>query len=465
MRQLSITLLFPIIACAQWSNDSQNNLIISDRSGEQAQAKIVAADDGYSYISWFDNSDGGYDVYLQRLDSNGIEQWAHNGILIADRGDSSTQDYGVSIDTTGNALLTFRDDRNGIERITANKISTTGDLLWGDSGVQVSGTTGFLAAPKVAGTTDGNIVVAWTHDAEVVIQKLDPNGLPLWGEGVIQSAIDTAFIASDLKASDQGNVIVSMVESTTFSSPKHIFAQKLASLDGAPLWGMNPLAIFDLDNGSLQFGNFPSFITDDTGGAIFTWYTSSPSLNCWVQRVDSSGMEYFNHNGLATSTNASQLRVSPTSSFNSKTDEIYSFWVEINNNQSQSGVYAQKFNALGERQWTENGKELLPLSQSQKSFIQTSVINNEPMVAWINSFSFNNDIIQGTQINSQGNFNWTPEIVEIGSNTNTDSRLSSAVNSNNFAMFVWSEATDIKAQNLNPDGSLGMDEIFANGFE
>ncbi len=101
------------VGLGEWSNDPANNLVVADRSGEQAQPKIVATADGGFYISWFDNSAGGYDVYLQRLDAAGDEQWVHNGVLVADRAYSSTQDYGLSIDTVGNALLAFRDDRFG----------------------------------------------------------------------------------------------------------------------------------------------------------------------------------------------------------------------------------------------------------------------------------------------------------------------------------------------------------------
>ncbi|MGJ8664071.1 MAG: hypothetical protein ACSHWU_10480 [Marinicella sp.] len=455
----------PLISHAQWSNDSLNNLVLSDRSDDQVQPKIVTTDEGGSYVSWFDNSEGGYDVYLQRLDINGIEQWPHNGILIADRGYSSTQEYGLAIDSHGNALIAFRDDQGGTEKITANKVSESGDLLWGPTGIQVSGITGFLANPKITGTTDGQVVVAWTKDAEVIIQKLDTDGLALWGSGIVQMTKGSSLIVSDLKASDSGTAIISMVESAGFSSPKHIWAQKFAALDGSGLWGMDPIPVFDLDGGSIQFGNFPAFITDDIGGAIFTWYTTSPNLNCRVQRIDTSGVEYFVHNGIETSTNLSQIRVSPTSAFNPSTQEIYTFWKEQNLSQSMSGIYGQKLNSLGIRQWTEGGRALVSIDENQRDFIQVSILNNQPMVAWINSFDFNNEIIEGTQVDSDGEFNWSPEIVEIGSNTNTDSRLNSAVNGNHFGLYVWTESTDVKIQNLNPDGTLGIDLIFAHGFE
>lgn len=64
---------------------------------EQVQPKMVATGDGGFYVSWFD-SNNGYSVYLQRLSAAGVEQWAHNGLLVAARNFTSTQDYGLAID-------------------------------------------------------------------------------------------------------------------------------------------------------------------------------------------------------------------------------------------------------------------------------------------------------------------------------------------------------------------------------
>ena len=126
-------------AFAQWSSDPSANLSIADRSNEQAQPKIAPTADGGFYVSWFDNSTGGYDVYLQRLDAAGNEQWPHNGILVADRDFSSTQDYGLDVDADGNALLAFRlDDASQIPQIEAQKIAPDGTLQWGSGGIIVS---------------------------------------------------------------------------------------------------------------------------------------------------------------------------------------------------------------------------------------------------------------------------------------------------------------------------------------
>ncbi len=454
-------------ASAQWSSDPSNNLVLSDRSGEQVQAKVVATSDGGAYVSWFDNSDGGYDVYLQRLNAGGVEQWVHNGVLIADRGFSSTQDYGLSVDTAGNALLAYRDDQGAFDRVTAAKVSPAGTILWD---VQLTNVDEFIGAPKITGTTDGNIVVAWTQDIDTVAQKLaSADGAAMWGAGVTITPSGSFLFFSDLRAADSGTAIVSMVHTVAGPGPRHLWAQKLASADGAPLWGANPLPIYDDAAGSLQFGNFPEFVHDGSGGALFSWYTSSPSLQCRAQHVNSAGAEQWAHNGVETSTNAAQLRTNPVGSFAVATGESFVFWHETNAGQSEFGVYGQKLNTAGARQWTDNGKEIVVLDSSQEGDIQNFVLGDGAIVTWIDNITFGNGPIRGTRVDTNGDFVWTPSLTDLATDSTESSRLDGELGSTGFGIYAWADGatgdSDILAQNLNPDGSLGASEIFADGFE
>jgi hypothetical protein len=110
-------------ATAQWSSDPSVNLAIADRTADQVQPKICSTSDGGCYISWFDNAGGGYDVYLQRLDPQGYEQWPHNGLLIANRSYGWTTDYELTVDADDNAVIAYNDDRSGSDQIGCNKIS------------------------------------------------------------------------------------------------------------------------------------------------------------------------------------------------------------------------------------------------------------------------------------------------------------------------------------------------------
>ena len=463
---LSLILIgFSVAAFAEWSTDPATNLVVADRSGEQVQPKIVATADGGFYVSWFDNSAGGYDVYLQRLDAAGNELWAHNGVLVADRGYSSTQDYGLGIDTAGNALLAFRDDRGGPDVVTVSKVAPDGTLLWTDDGVQVSSPGGFIAAPKVTGTTDGNVVVAWISNDNVMAQKLDPDGVALWGAGVTLVPTTGSFGLADLHASDAGTAILSFTAGV-FLGPSHLWAQKLAAADGAFLWGAGHVQVYD--GGSLQIANYPPFVTDGAGGAVFAWYTTSePTLQCRVQRILANGSEAFAHQGVVVSTNASQQRVGPSAAFLPSTEEIVVFWTEENGGQSQFGLYGQKIDNAGIRQWTDSGLEFLPVGPDQIRNVITLSLGDGAIVAWIHSVSFGNEPVYAIRVDGNGDFLWSPPITEVGILPTGSSRLAGALSSQGYAAYAWGDGdpSDILAQNVNPDGTLGPGAIFTDGFE
>ncbi len=464
---LLIAMLSAPGARGQWSVDPAANLVIADRSGEQVQTKIAPTADGGCYVSWFDNSTGGYDVYLQRLDAAGVEHWPHNGVLVADRGFSSTQDYGLAVDAAGNALLAFRDDRGAGTQITAAKVDATGALAWGPGGIQMTLTTDFVAAPKIAGTSDGGLVVAWTQDTDVVAHKLDPSGTPVWGSEVVLAPAGGGFTASDLRAADAGNAIVSFVHSAGGPAPRHLWAQKLASADGSSLWPAAHVKVFD--SGSLQFGNFPSFLHDGSGGAVFAWYTSSPTLQCRSQRILANGTEAFAHNGVEASTDSARLRVSPAVAWAPAAEEIFLFWTELNNSQSQHGVYGQKLDVNGSRQWSDGGRALVPLGSTEVSQVRTLPWSDGAAVAWVETVAFGNQPAYATRVDGDGDFVWSPAIVDLATSATGTSRLAAASSALGFAVFGWSDGAtgtfDVLAQNLNPDGTLGKIEIFSDGFE
>lgn len=441
---------------AAWSADPAVNLPVADAAGDQVQPRVAPTTDGGCYISWFDNLANGFDVRVQKLDAAGDEMLAHNGILVADRGFSSTQDYGLDVDVAGNALLAFRDDRGAGVQITAAMVAPDGTALWGPAGVQLTSTTDFVAAPKIAGTGDGGVVVAWTQESTVHLQKLDGLGSPVWGAGVTLTPGAGSYSASDLHGSGANDVIVSFVHQTGgFPSPKHLIAQKLDG-SGTLLWGSAHVTVFD--GGSLQFGNYPRFVPDGAGGAVFSWYDAGTSqLQCYAQRVLASGTEAFPHNGAAASLNGSRVRVSPSVAFNSSTSETFLFWEEENVSQSQAGVYGQKFDAGGNRQWTDDGSVVVPVGADEMTMVRCLTAGPGAFVFWSPSPAFGQDRLRGARLDGAGAIDIAP--FDVASTPSQKSRLDVARSTAGFAILAWTDARadagDVLAQNVNPDGSLG----------
>jgi hypothetical protein len=458
---LLASLLLTSTAFAQWSSDPLTNLPLADKAAnDQVQPKLRPLTNNGWYVSWFDSDPTtpppiGYDVYFQRLDRGGVEQFAHDGVLIADLGNSSTEDYGLDIDTAGNALLAFLDTRESSnQQVTAARMSPTGQPLWGALGIQLTRDNSFHAAPKIAGTSDGGIVVAWTSDSTVVLQKLNSAGRHLWGSGKVLSAPGYNYSLADLRAADRGSVIVSWVRDQGFGTNRNIEAMKFSS-EGRPLWGKTPVVVFD--GGSLQFGNFPGFIPDGKGGAVFGWYSSSPSLQCYAQHIRADGSEAFPHNGAVASTDASRIRVEPSVSYRAATDETFLFWTEEDSLQVFNGVYGQKFDGTGNRKWGQAGLVILPLGTDSQIFVTSVHAGSGALVFWVDQPSFSSATIQAMALDQQGN-TVCPQF-PVSSLSASKAGLAAGIVPSGLAALAWQDYrngnSSIYIQNVNPDCSLG----------
>ncbi|MSR63593.1 MAG: hypothetical protein EXS08_14240 [Planctomycetes bacterium] len=457
---LASSILLGAPALAQWSANPATNTLAVDRAGEQTQPKLAPTSDGGCYLSWFDNDPGGtpafgYDVFLQRFDSAGIEQWAHNGVRVADLGLSSTTDYDLGVDASGNALVTFQDDRFGGTQITAARVDPSGALLWGANGIQLTSTLDFVANPKVVGTTDGGIVVAWLQGSTVHVQRLNASGVPQWAPEVVLTPVTGSYATGDLDAAESGRCILSLVHQTGgFSSPKHLLAQKFHAA-GTAQWGVAPVAVFD--GGSLQFGNYPQFEPDGSGGAVFSWYSASPALECFAQRLDTNGAEQFAHNGVAVSTLAGRVRVAPAVSYDAATQSTYVSWVEANSVQSQFGVGAQKFDAAGARQWGASGKTLVALATSAIAEVEALLLGATFVSTWTSAPAFGQDVARATLLDAAGTTLVAP--FAFSSTPAVKYRFESALSSYGFGVLAWRDERGadphVYLQDLLPDGSLG----------
>lgn len=477
---IAFSLFAALVACpafAQWSNDPAINLSIADRSGEQVQSKMVPTADGGFYISWFDNSTGGYDVYLQRLNAAGNEQLPHNGVLVANRDFTSTQDYGLDVDADGNALLAYRlNDSNGIAQIAAQKVAPDGSLQWVPGGVLVSNDAEGANSPKIAATGNGTIAVAWSgSNGALVVQKLDATGLPLWGPTGVSIVPPSGFFPlADLHGDADGNVIVSWgAQLSTFD--RELWTQKLAAADGANLWGSVPVKVFGGTNGALQFGYFPPFIADGIGGAVFVWYTVANTGDVHVQHILADGSAAFPQNGVDASTDTTHSHFEPSGAYDATTGDIYALWRETDaSTQGQIGVYAQRIDSAGNRQWGAGGKVLVPLGSTDQTQMRALPLAGGFLAAWASDASPNPMPIHVARVDADGSYAFPRNVVDIKTAPTNTSRLTGALSANGYAAYTWTDngaggAGDVKAQNIQFNGTLGnpppSDRIFADGFD
>lgn len=459
-------------AFAQWSSDPNVNLAIADTSGSQELPKIAATSDGGCYVAWFDNRTSPYKVYMQRLNAQGVKQWAPQGLLVsANPQSSSLVDWDLAVDDSNNAIVVFTDTRNGGPiNPFAYKITSQGTFAWGANGVQLSDSFSvFQANPKVVKTSDGNFVITWIFAStprKVALQKLNAAGVKQWGAGpIFLSGTGTENLDYPLLvASDNGSVILqnSGYNGTAVSPSNYrIYARKLSSA-GTPVWGANPDTVYGLFRVSGFF--VPKIFSDGNNGAFCLWQDERGFANStsYVQHITSAGTKMFPIDGTAGSTLAGRLHNDAWVSYTPSTGETYMFWYETNSSaQNLYGVYGQTFSTNGTRQWSDSGKAFKTLAPStQPSFIRTFAKDSAAVVYYLEISTGQNRLVKGFKTDRNGNVLWGGVILSVSSATSGKGRLTGAFTSTGNSLLTWADsrvdANGVYAQELNFNGQLGV---------
>ncbi len=472
----------PIGVHAQWSNDPTVNVVVSDLAGGTTQPKIAPTSDGGFYISWLDNAADGYDVRLQRLDVDGNELWAHNGLLIADRHDQPVIDYGICTDTDDNAYVAFECCTFGAtsEHVVLTKVMPDGSFAWGPFGIPASPANQGVLNAACAPTDDGNIAVAWSSSTGVRAQKVDPSGSLLWtAAGALAGQATGINLLADVEPGLQGDAIVSW--NNISGDTRIFFAQKLAAADGSRLWnGGVPDRVFGAGNLETYFYKFDA---DGAGGGVFWDYDTVGSHDVpRVQHLDADGNPLLGADGIVATTDNTIDHTNTYAWFDVTTGDIYAVWRDsrVDGAGMAEGVSAQRIDASGALQWGDTGKVLVPLSASSDGtyFISQPIALPAPggfVASWVvGAAPAPDQPLRASYLDHDGNAVWSTTTVDAKT-TRYTSHAVAAVSSSGYFAYAWTDGDDtagastIRAQNINLDGSLGNpapnDMIFADGFD
>jgi len=456
---------------AQWPSNTSTNLQICDVSGEQVLTKIAACPDGGCYISWFDHRGSSYAVYLQKLNSLGIKQFASDGLLISNHPqNSSLVDYDLICDDNNNAVIAFTDLRNSGEiNPFAYKVSPTGTMLWGSNGVTLSDSVNsFQPNPKIVETSDGNFVFAWrigSGPTKIAMQKLNSAGVKQWGSGhplYFSSGTSENYDWPSEVISDNGSVILYWCGYTgSFINPSNykLYTQKISS-SGSRVWNSTEDTVYSL--GRVSGFYTPLVFSDKNNGAIFVWQDdrySTNETNSYVQRISSSGTFLFPVNGSAVSGVSGKLRFAPEAAIVTSSQETYVFWQEKNTLQSLIGVYGQKFSSAGTRMWNDAGVAFKPLDANSFSSLTAYTKDTSVFVYYLELLSgSSNGLIKAFITGPSSAFGWGGSIITPGSSTSVKIRMNGALSPGGMSMLSWQDNRNdggIYAQNINLDGTFG----------
>jgi hypothetical protein len=461
---------------SQWSTDPTVNTLVCNVNHAQLLPKTAVTSTGETYITWFDGRSGNLDVYLQKLNINGVPQFAANGMVVSSHPQNSwIGQYDIKVDASDNLLIAFSDKRGASgQDTTVNpyiyKISPSGAFLWGNNGVALSNVTStYQLWPAIALASDGSVFVTWWEEgsttSNILTQKVSSGGVLQWANPyVIPGTSTDKNIYPNVVPSDNGSAIVSWCHGPIGGGSfvpdiQAIKVMKLSSA-GSPVWTDS---IFAHNTPKIPPYVVPQVVSDGNNGAFFSWYYERNllSITCAVQGINSNGDLRFQANGVNVSTDSTQNQIESHISYDGS-GNVYAFWTETDLNQNMYGLTGQKISPSGNLLWTDSGKEFMPLGLLRAPInIINNYNDNSVFVTYILDSTGYNDRIYGFKFDNDGNIVWGPNNISTILSLKYD--MVGYTTEFGNSVYVWSDnrtsgttGTGVWAQNINSAGIIGQ---------
>lgn len=285
---------------AQWA---ANGVSICQWPFDQPNPHLVSDGQGGAILAWEDQRSIGssrYDVYAQRVNAAGVLQWPNSGGIPVCSGVAGLRTSVRLIpDGSGGAIISWSDGRNASYDIFAQRVNGAGAMQWTANGAPVCTTAGSQANPSIAPDGLGGAYIAWQENiglnSDILIQRVNPGGTLLWNaNGIVMCNAADIQTFPQVIADGAGGVIVVWEDSR--SGLRAPYAQRMNST-GSGLWTAN--GVNCMNAGGIQ-GTIPQLVSDGAGGAIVAWYAFTTG-DISAQRVSASGATLWGSAGITIS--------------------------------------------------------------------------------------------------------------------------------------------------------------------
>ncbi len=290
-----------------WINDLRVDTDIS--SADQTSPDVGIDQSGDIYAVWSDTRNGQADIYAQRLDSTGVQQWSNDFPISPDDLPDISQGYPIiATDADGNSYVAWREfsTSTGLAiGIYAQRINAIPQRLCPED--KQMDTTIYVSSPAIALSGDGNAFVTWSWlsnppygNSNIYVTKLDPDCNLLWGDRV-QVTFSSAYEHSPTIAVDTGgNIHLAWEDTRTGSRVEDIYMQKL-NANGTRLWPQDRRANSDV--GTVT--NAPAIAVDGPGNSRVVWWDGRndlDSLSIYAQQLTTDGVPLWPPNSAVNNT-------------------------------------------------------------------------------------------------------------------------------------------------------------------
>jgi len=325
------------------------NFRVNDDAGTstQYQSAITVDGSGNFVIIWTDGRNGNWDIYAQRYDGNGNKQGV-NFRVNDDVGSSTQYQSAITVDGSGNFVITWTDRRNGIWDIYAQRYEKSGNKQGVNFRVNDDEGSSYQINAALAVHESGNFVVAWQdyrygQYSDIFAQRFNSSGAR---QGINFRVNDhSGSVSQGLPAiamDGSGNFIIAWEDRR--NGKYDIYAQRYNS-NGNRL-GAN-FMVNDAEGSSYAY--HPAVAADGSGNFVITWDDwRNGNRDIYAQRYDGNGNRQgvnFRVNDDTGSSSQSQPAVTVDGGGN-----FVIAWEDRRNGINYADIYAQCYDGNGNQQ-------------------------------------------------------------------------------------------------------------------
>ncbi len=392
-----------------------NGVVISSATASQSKPELMSDDAGGAIIVWVDTRDGDNDIYAQRIDSSGNILWAADGVPIA-IGATNQSDAKIISDGKHGAIVTWNAGTGGFppaSKIYAHRIDASGTMVW-PSQVLVSGTLGFVNAPSIASDGHGGAFIAYAHyprpEYDVYAQRIDSSGAVKWASKGVGIATGAGTQDSPALVEDgAGNAFLAYLDWTSGS---------IANLQVVVLKknGSQAASFRATSTTGGQLSHQLSYIGNGLLGIAWEDARVSGKKRAYAQIIDTLGNKLWAANGVEVSNRAGD-QVTPFVVSDGNGGLIVA-WEDKTKGALLTDIYAQRLSSTASLLWSSAGVPVCTAGNSQQLPRILGDGQNGAIVTWEDYRpSFSNLDIYASRILSDGTFPVGPPILMFSSKT------------------------------------------------
>ena len=187
---------------------------------EQVGVKLAPDGNGGAFIVWVDKrnySATREDIYLQRVDHDGVVQYQTDGIPLVVQPNKQELPR-IVYDGMGGANIVWEDYRtiNLVSDIYAQRIDGSGQKSWGDDDLLICDAAENQRGVRLSSGGDGSVVIAWSDDrygasprSDLYAQRVEADGTIAWEVGGIVVS-DAPYLQEDplVRNLENGSVFI-----------------------------------------------------------------------------------------------------------------------------------------------------------------------------------------------------------------------------------------------------------------